>query len=99
VPGKYSDQIEAAIQKAHTNPNHLLDTLFYCIGRSNGDIEVIKDCGPGRCADAGSGKSDICLPASQIHLILEMEHSFTMKKGGRSMCGNSIRTRNCQYQF
>jgi hypothetical protein len=82
VPGKYSDQIEAAIQKAHTNSNHLLDTLYYCLGGSNGDIEVIKDCGPGRGADAGSGKSDICLPASRIHLVLEMEDNFSREKGG-----------------
>ncbi|KAJ7806802.1 hypothetical protein B0H14DRAFT_2324139, partial [Mycena olivaceomarginata] len=58
--GNYADQIEKAIQKAHTDPAHMFDTLFYCIGGSNGDIEVIKDCAPGRCVDSGSGKSDIC---------------------------------------
>ncbi|KAJ6527067.1 hypothetical protein B0H19DRAFT_1084119 [Mycena capillaripes] len=77
--GNYADQIEAAVCKAHTNPGHMLDTLFYCIGGSNGDIEVIKDCAPGRCVDAGSDKSDICLASSRIHLILDMEESFSAK--------------------
>ncbi|KAJ7816475.1 hypothetical protein B0H13DRAFT_1486968, partial [Mycena leptocephala] len=58
--GNYADQIEAAVRKAHTKPGHMLDTLFYCLGGSNGDIEVIKDCAPGRCVDAGSDKSDLC---------------------------------------
>ncbi|KAJ7860407.1 hypothetical protein B0H14DRAFT_3446076 [Mycena olivaceomarginata] len=35
--GNYANQIEAAIQKAHTNPSHMLDTLFYCLGRDNGN--------------------------------------------------------------
>ncbi|KAF7364923.1 Maltose permease [Mycena venus] len=71
--GKYAPQTEEAVQKAGTNPAHMLDTLFYCVGGKNGDIEVIKDCGSGRCADSGPGKSDICLPTSRIHLILEMD--------------------------
>ncbi|KAJ7896257.1 hypothetical protein B0H14DRAFT_2211325, partial [Mycena olivaceomarginata] len=41
LPGNYADQIERAIQKAHSNPAHIPDTLFYCIGGSDGDIEVI----------------------------------------------------------
>ncbi|KAJ7791208.1 hypothetical protein B0H14DRAFT_2395796 [Mycena olivaceomarginata] len=79
--GNYANQIEAAIQKAHTNPSHMLDTLFYCLGGDNGDIQVVQDCGAGRCADSGPKKSDICLPSSRIHLILEKvdaEESFSV---------------------
>ncbi|KAJ7852603.1 hypothetical protein B0H13DRAFT_1904505 [Mycena leptocephala] len=70
---------KAAVRKAHTKPGHMLDTLFYCLGGSNGDIEVIKDCAPGRCVDAGSDKSDLCLASSRIHLIVDMEESFSGK--------------------
>ncbi|KAJ7855569.1 hypothetical protein B0H13DRAFT_2079557 [Mycena leptocephala] len=76
--GNYADQIERAIQKAHTDPAHMFDTLFYCIGGSNGDIEVIKDCAPGRCVDSGSGKSDVCLAASRIHLVWDIEEGFSV---------------------
>jgi hypothetical protein len=72
-PGNYANQIEAAIEKAHTDHAHLLDTLFYCF--EDGNIQVIKDCGSGRCADGGAKNSDICLPSSRIHLILEKEEA------------------------
>ncbi|KAJ7791219.1 hypothetical protein B0H14DRAFT_2395839 [Mycena olivaceomarginata] len=78
--GNYANQIEAAIEKAHTDHAHLLDTLFYCF--EDGNIQVIKDCGSGRCADGGAKNSDICLPSSRIHLILEKEdagESFSVK--------------------
>ncbi|KAJ7791218.1 hypothetical protein B0H14DRAFT_2936543 [Mycena olivaceomarginata] len=46
----------------------------YC-GRSllyigdDGAIDVLKDCGPGRCHDAGAGKDDYCTSSAKFKLV------------------------------
>jgi uncharacterized protein (DUF2147 family) len=82
------DQIMDAIEEAQSNPAHMLDTLFFCAGGPNGDIRVIKDCGNSLCADAGPGKSDMCVAASRIHLTLEVaEGGFAVERDQKHMCG------------
>ncbi|KAJ7354075.1 hypothetical protein DFH08DRAFT_669665, partial [Mycena albidolilacea] len=51
--GNYINQIEKATHNAGTNPDHMMDTVFYCFGGDDGAINVEKDCGPRRCHDAG----------------------------------------------
>ncbi|KAF7364922.1 hypothetical protein MVEN_00362800 [Mycena venus] len=69
VPGNYINQIEQAISDAHTDPDHFMDTLFFCYGGSNGDIKVKKDCGPGKCHDSGNGQSDYCVSGLRFALV------------------------------
>ncbi|KAJ7367283.1 hypothetical protein DFH08DRAFT_1072575 [Mycena albidolilacea] len=67
--GNYINQIEKAIHNAGTNPDHMMDTLFYCFGGDDGAIDVLKDCGPGRCHDAGAGKDDYCTSSAKFKLV------------------------------
>ncbi|KAJ7261163.1 hypothetical protein C8J57DRAFT_969499, partial [Mycena rebaudengoi] len=55
----YIEQMDAAVKKARIDPNHVLDTLYYCVGGTNGDIRVINDCGADACIDGGEN-SDRC---------------------------------------
>ncbi|KAJ7791215.1 hypothetical protein B0H14DRAFT_3500760 [Mycena olivaceomarginata] len=67
--GNYINQIEAAIKRAKTNPDHMMDTLFHCYGGDDGEISVVKDCGQGRCHDSGAGKSDYCASSARFKLV------------------------------
>ncbi|KAJ7261216.1 hypothetical protein C8J57DRAFT_972888, partial [Mycena rebaudengoi] len=58
--GNYIEQMDAAVKKARIDPNHVLDTLYHCVGGTNGDIRVIKDRGAGACIDGGEGNNDRC---------------------------------------
>ncbi|KAF7596228.1 hypothetical protein BBP40_002761 [Aspergillus hancockii] len=59
--GNYYAQIAQALQGANmpVDPQHVQNTLFQCIGGSNGDIEIIKYCGAA-CQDGGDNHSDTC---------------------------------------
>ncbi|KAJ7354077.1 hypothetical protein DFH08DRAFT_803995 [Mycena albidolilacea] len=72
LASNYANQIEAAIQKAHTNPSHMLDTLFYCLGGDNSDIQVMQDCGAA-ASDCHPHKSNTCLQPSRTHSISEKD--------------------------
>ncbi|KAF9890625.1 hypothetical protein FE257_005756 [Aspergillus nanangensis] len=59
--GNYYAQIAQALNGAGmpTDPPHIQNTLFQCIGGSNGDIDIIKYCGAA-CQDGGNNHSDTC---------------------------------------
>ncbi|KAJ7354078.1 hypothetical protein DFH08DRAFT_984327 [Mycena albidolilacea] len=65
----YSNQIEAAIKQARTNPDHMMDTLFHCYRGDDGEISVMKDCGQGQCHDSGAGKSDYCASSATFKWV------------------------------
>ncbi|KAJ7261113.1 hypothetical protein C8J57DRAFT_1719866 [Mycena rebaudengoi] len=84
--GNYIEQMDAAVKKAKIDPNHVLDTLYYRVGGTNGDIRVIKDCGAGACIDGGEGNSDRCAAASRIHLIFQAEENrYTVEEDEGNM--------------
>ncbi|EFW19377.1 hypothetical protein D8B26_007612 [Coccidioides posadasii str. Silveira] len=59
--GNYYAQIVQALHQAKlpTDPRHVQNTLFQCIGGPNGEIKVIKFCGAA-CHDGGNNHSDTC---------------------------------------
>lgn len=42
-----------------TDPSHIQNTLFQCVGGPNGDIDIIRYCGAA-CQDGGNNHSDTC---------------------------------------
>ncbi|KAM0559903.1 hypothetical protein ACHAPJ_003853 [Fusarium lateritium] len=59
--GNYYNQIDSALKNAGqgTDNNHINNSLFYCKGGNNGDINFRKYCG-GSCHDGGDGNNDTC---------------------------------------
>ncbi|EAU32012.1 conserved hypothetical protein [Aspergillus terreus NIH2624] len=59
--GNYYAQIAQALDDANmpTDPSHIQNTLFQCVGGPNGDIDIIRYCGAA-CQDGGNNHSDTC---------------------------------------
>ncbi|KAJ4153575.1 hypothetical protein LMH87_010058 [Akanthomyces muscarius] len=61
--GNYRAQIDDAVAKAgirrFKGDDLTTDSLFKCLGGSNGDIEYTNFCRRG-CQNGGSGKNDFC---------------------------------------
>ncbi|KAJ3482040.1 hypothetical protein NLG97_g7675 [Lecanicillium saksenae] len=59
--GNYEPQINAALKSKgwQVNGKNIHDTLFACLGGTNGEITVLDWCS-GTCADGGKHKNDFC---------------------------------------
>ncbi|KAH7233484.1 hypothetical protein BKA59DRAFT_549740 [Fusarium tricinctum] len=60
--GNYLNQIDAALKNAgvDANNNNINQSLFYCQGGNNGDIQFRKQCKKG-CNDGGDKHNDSCI--------------------------------------
>ncbi|KAE8350310.1 hypothetical protein BDV28DRAFT_151052 [Aspergillus coremiiformis] len=59
--GNYYAQIvnELAASGQPTDPSHVQNSLFQCLGGANGDIKFLRYCGAA-CQDGGNNHSDTC---------------------------------------
>ncbi|KAM0192671.1 hypothetical protein ACHAPI_008028 [Fusarium lateritium] len=58
--GNYYNQIDAALEDAgvQSNSNNINNSLFYCQGGNNGDIQFKRQCKS--CKDGGDKHDDSC---------------------------------------